>query len=76
MDEAAKLELKKKIIEEQMAKFWEFCNKCQSDSQERESWVSGNGNGDYNNDTRVVADSIQEYSQIFLNGLTQMIEKI
>ena len=76
MDETAKLELKKKIVEEQMAKFWEFCHKAMEQYQEREDWERGDFSNDYSNDGRVIPDSVQEFSSTFLSRLTEMLKAI
>jgi len=63
MDETAKLELKRKIIEEQMAKFWDFCSKVMQTYHR-------------NDDDRVIPNSVQEFSSLFLNKLTEMVKAI
>ena len=75
MDDQYLVETKKKFIDEQMVKFWEFCNSSQAMFQERERWECENiADTDYENDTRVIADSIREYSTIFFNGLTEILK--
>ena len=63
MEETAKIELKRKIIEEQMAKFWDFCGNVMKTYHR-------------NDDDRVIPNSVQEFSSLFLNKLTEMLKAI
>lgn len=63
MDEAAKLALKKEIISEQMKQFWDFCKF----SQERFPVTD---------DSRVIPNSVQEFSEIFFRGLETVLKNI
>jgi len=78
MDEQYRLDIKKKVVDEQMAKFWEFCNSSQSLFHERERWECESCGDDayYDNDNRVVANSIQEFSAIFLKNFTEALKAL
>lgn len=61
MDEKEKIELKKQVLAEQMPHYWDFLSK----SQER-----------YNDGTRVIPDSVQEFSEVFFEGLEKVLRAI
>lgn len=61
MDEAAKIALKKQIVDEQMKQFWDFCKF----SQDR-----------FNDGERVIPDSVQEFSTVFFDGLEKVLKTI
>lgn len=58
-----KQQIKKQIIDEQMKQFWEFCGNAMK-TYERDS------------DSPVVPQSLQEFSELFLNKLTNLVEAI
>lgn len=66
MDDGPKLDLKKKIIDEQMAEFWKFAN--QSMTLYHESALSV--------DSMVVPDSLREFSDMFLDRLSKLVQAI
>jgi hypothetical protein len=58
-----KQQTKKQIIDEQMKQFWEFCNN-QMKTYER------------GEDDPVIPQSLRDFSELFLNKLTAMVESI
>lgn len=69
-----KIKLKKEIIEREMSKFWDYCKYTTGNHHIRESWVKSEVV--YNSSGNAVPKSIQEFSEIFLKGLSNIIEKI
>jgi len=62
MDEAAKLALRAKVIDEQTKQFWDFCKFSQKE---------------FNVDCeRVVPDSVQEFAVVFFDGLEKVLRAI
>ena len=78
MDEQYRLDIKKKVVDEQMAEFWKFCRESQQLFHEREKWERESCGDDayYDNDSRVVANSIQEFSAIFLKNFTEALKTL
>ena len=64
MDEQYRLDIKKKVVDEQMAEFWKFCRESQQLFHDRDL------------DSRVVANSIQEFSAIFLKNFTEALKTL
>jgi hypothetical protein len=64
MDKNDTIQIKKQIIDEQMAEFWKFCNGAMVnyDCCSRSS--------------KVIPDSVQEFSAIFLENLTKLVNSI
>jgi hypothetical protein len=58
-----KQQIKKQIIDEQMKQFWDFCGNAMKSYQRDE-------------DGPVIPQSLQEFSELFLNKLTNMVEAI
>ena len=58
-----KQQTKKQIIDEQMKQFWDFCN-TQMKTYERSE------------DDPVIPQSLRDFSELFLNKLTAMVEAI
>ena len=59
-------QIKKQIIDEQMAEFWKFCS-----SSLDKYYAESTDEPD-----RVIPNSIQEFSEIFLGKLTKLVEAI
>lgn len=73
MDEQAKFEFKKKVIDEQMAKFWQFVEECEKRHQQREEWEYNEDTFNYTNDGKVIAESVRLFSSQFLTSLTALV---
>jgi len=62
LDENSRLKFKTQIVQDQTSKFWDFCKYSQ----------------DHFNDgsSRVIPDSVQEFSQVFFEGLEKVLKSI
>lgn len=71
--EQAKLEFKKKVIDEQMVKFWQFVEECEKRHHQRDEWERDSDSFNYSNDGKVIAESVRLFSSQFLTSLTALV---